>query len=77
MESLTNRIKPLLSGAVSIDGIDNHTKQALEIYCHFRGLEIAESLDPDKIKAEIAKVPEPVRELVRQSAIKAYKRLRI
>lgn len=77
MQSLKQRLAPLLNGEVALSELDDHTSQALEIYCHFRGVQIAESLDPEKIKAELAMVPEPVRNLVTQSARRAYKRLRL
>ena len=73
--SLKQRLQPLMSGAVSLSDLDTHTRQALGVFVHFRGLEIAELRDPEKIKAELARIPEPVRELVRQSAICGYKKL--
>lgn len=73
-QTLTKRLQPLLSGAVSLDDLSPHDRQALDIYLHFRGLEIAELKDPEKIKAALARIPEPVRELTRQSARRGYKR---
>lgn len=74
MQSLKKRIAPLLNGEVALSDLDEHTRQALDIYLHFRGLEIAELKDPEKIKAALASIPEPVRELTRQSARRGYKR---
>lgn len=74
MQTLTKRLQPLLSGAVSLSDLDPHARQALDIFIHFRGLEIAELKDPEKIKSALARIPEPVRELTRQSARRGYKR---
>lgn len=73
--SLTKRLQPLMSGAVSLSDLGPHTREALDLYCHFLGIEIAELKDPEKIKAALARIPEPVRELTRQSARRGYKRL--
>lgn len=75
METLKQRIQPVLSGRLSVSELDSHTRQALDIFIHFRAADIAESLEPDKIKAELARVPEPVRELVTQAARRAYRKL--
>ena len=74
-QTLSRRLKPILSGAVSLEDLDPHTRQALDIFIHFRGIEIAELKDPEKIKSALARIPEPVRELTRQSARRGYKRV--
>lgn len=73
MESLTNRLRPLLSGAVALDDLDTHTRQALDIYAHFRASALID-LPPEQIKAEIEKMPESVRELVRYKARRLYEK---
>ena len=74
MESLTKRLQPLLSGAVSLADLDQHTRQALDIYIHFRASAIIDSGDPEKIKAEIEAMPESVMELVRVECRRLYRR---
>lgn len=64
MQTLTNRLKPLLSGAVSLDELDDHTRQALAIYVHFRASALLD-LPKDQMKAEVEKLPECVKGLVR------------
>lgn len=73
METLTQRLKPLLTGAVSLDDLDNHTRQALDIYVHFRSSALCD-LPSERIKAEIEAIPEGVRELVRAKARELWKR---
>ena len=73
MQSLTNRIKPLLQGAVSFAQLPQHTQEAARIFIHFRASAIVDSGNPEKIKAEIEAMPEPVRELVRQECRRLYK----
>lgn len=62
--SLGKRIKPLLTGAVSLSDLDDHTRQALDIYVLFRSSALLD-LPKDQMKAEGEKLPECVKELVR------------
>ena len=75
--SLSKRLQPVLSGRLTIDELDHHTRQALTIYCHFRAMEIVENQTVEQIKAELERLPEGVRELMTADCRKAYKRLRL
>lgn len=72
-QTLTKRLKPLLSGAVSMDQLDDHTRQSLDIYVHFKCSALIE-LPPEQIKAEIERMPESVRDLVRYKARRLYEK---
>ena len=70
--SLTERLKPLLSGAISLDDLDHHTRQALAIYVHFRASALLD-LPKDQMKAEGEKLPECVKGLVRDECKRLLK----
>jgi hypothetical protein len=74
MQSLKQRIQPLLTGRLSLSELDQHTQQAFRIYLHFRSATIIESMNPDQIRKELEKVPESVREEVRRECLRQYKR---
>lgn len=71
MQSLTKRIQPVLSGRLFVSDLDPHTRQALDLYAHFRASALID-LPPEKIKAEIEKMPEGVRDLIRSKARRLY-----
>lgn len=73
--TIKQRLQPLISGAVSLSDLDPHTRQALDIYCHFRAAEIVEGKTVEQIKADLERLPESVRELMTEHCRKAYKRL--
>ena len=74
MESLTKRLRPLLTGAVALSELDVHARQALDVFVHFRASAIVDNGNPEQIKAEIEAMPESVRGLVREKARELYKR---
>lgn len=73
MQTLTEVLHPLLNGEVSLSDLDPHTRQALDLYAHFRASALTD-LPPEQIKAEIEKIPESVRELVRYKARRLYEK---
>ena len=72
MESLTKRLEPVLSGRLLLSDLDQHTKEAFRIFCHFRASTIIESMDPDQIRQELEKIPESVRDEVRRECLRQY-----
>jgi len=64
MQSLSKRLQPLLSGAVTLSELDNHTRQALAIYVHFKASAMLD-LTREQMKAEGEKLPECAKGLVR------------
>ena len=72
MQTLTNRLKPLLTGAVSLHDLDSHTKEALTIYTHFRASALCD-LPPDQIKAAIDGMPEAARGMVTEEVKRLLK----
>lgn len=72
--SLKQRLQPLLSGAVSLSDLDQHTLEAFRIYTHFRASTIIESMSPDRIRKELEKMPGIVREEVRRECLRQYKK---
>lgn len=75
--TLKQRLQPLMSGAVSLSELDHHTRQALDIYCHFRAVEIVEGATVEQIKDELDKLPESVRGVMTKHCRRLYKRLRL
>lgn len=72
--SLTKRLQPLLSGAVSLSDLGEHAQEAFRIYVHFRASTIIESMDPDQIRQELEKIPESVRDEVRLECLRQYRK---
>ena len=72
--SLKQRLEPVLSGRLLLSDLDQHTLEAFRIYTHFRASTIADSMNPDRIREEIEKIPENVREEVRRECLRQYRR---
>jgi len=72
MQSLAKRIQPLLTGAVTLSELDNHTRQALAIYVHFKASALLD-LPKNQMKAEGEKLPECVKGLVREECKRLLK----
>ena len=70
--SLSERLRPLLTGAVTLSELDNHTRQALAIYIHFKASALID-LPKDQMKAEGEKLPECVKGLVREECKRLLK----
>jgi len=72
IQSLGKRLQPLLSGAVSFDKLDDHTKQAAKILIHFRAIEILQ-LPKDQRRARIDQMPAAIRPIVEAEIIRQYR----
>jgi hypothetical protein len=72
--SLKQRLEPVLSGRLLLSDLDQHTLEAFRIYIHFRASTIVDSMNPDRIRAELEKIPESVREEVRRECLRQYRR---
>jgi hypothetical protein len=72
--SLKQRLEPVLSGRLLLSDLDQNTLEAFRIYAHFRASVIVDSMNPDRIRAELEKIPESVREEVRQECLRQYRR---
>jgi hypothetical protein len=74
MQSLSKRLQPLLTGAVSISDLDTHTRKALDIFAHFKAVSMVEGKTPDQIREELESLPESVRGVMREACRKEYVR---
>lgn len=72
--TLTKRLAPLLRGEVDLSDLDNHTRQSLDIYAHFKAASMVEGNTPEQIKAELESLPESVRGVMRDACRKEYRR---